>query len=177
VNLTAIDASGAHDMIVAGGAGGQVLRSYDRGRTFTAAPVTPNAASIRAISIVDRSQIHVLSNAVYFTADAGDATWTTAFNVSGATWGDMVWATPEVGYVSYISGGAALIACTINGGFSWAALGARLGNAIGGTPAPTTIAKLAVPQTNNFNVAANYLAAVGAATADGWLAVGGANVV
>lgn len=177
VNLTAIDASGAQDMIVVGGAAGQVLRSYDRGRTFTAAAVVPAASQIRAISIVDRSQIHVLSNAVYYTADAGDGAWVTQFNVSGATWGDMVWATPEVGYVSYVSGGNAIVACTINGGFSWAALGARLSSAIGGTPAITAVSKLAVPQTSNYNVAANFLAAVGAATADGFLAVGGANVV
>jgi len=177
VNLTAIDASGAQDMIVAGGAAGQVYRSYDRGRTFTAAAVVAAASQVKAISIVDRVQIHLLSDKVYFTQDAGDAVWVTQLNVSGATMGDMVWATPEVGYVGYISGGSAIVACTLNGGYSWSALGSRMASAIGGTPAITAINRLAVPITTNYNVAANYLAACGACTADGFIATGGANVI
>lgn len=131
VNLTRVH--GNKTTIVAVGANGTVRASSNGGQTWATYAISISGASITdalaAVWVWSARRWYVLSatNRLFVTENAG-ATWSEVGIPLGGTGvgRDLVFATPEVGYISADVNSTAYLACTIDGGESWANDGARL---------------------------------------------------
>jgi len=151
---------GVGETIVAVGAAGAIIKSTNRGATFAVTTITPTAATVQAISVLDAYRYWVGTNTgrVYSTINGGES-WV-EFSFSGAGNGnvyDIVFANDEVGYISHsTSTPTARIFSTWDGGNSWTRTAPRIRN----LPTFGRATRLAVPDTD-AGVAANNLAVAG----------------
>lgn len=164
--VTVIDASnstaenlnrihGLEEIIVVTGDNGVVLYSTNRGRTFAATSANPSANDIDALWVVADFLWYVGDDGgdVYYTLDQG-ISWTQETSVNGAAVHDIVFATDEVGYISYTTAGpVAVITTTFNGGADWTMGSPRLLN----VPTADRFNRIAVPDVPNANTAANNM--------------------
>jgi hypothetical protein len=169
------------DLIVAVGGVGAVVSSANQGQSWALAQSLPTAFSLRAISVRDSTLWFVGSGVgeayTYYTLNAGKS-WT-RFTIAGTTptqINDIVFATPNVGYIAYdVAGPQGAIAYTIDGGDSWVTGKARQANNL---PTFDRALRLAVPNGES-GTNANYLAVGGLAGdgSDGIILIGAANIV
>lgn len=148
---------GADGVIVATGANGAVLKSSNRGSTWTTTQANPeNLASIQAVCVLGRERywIGTSTGRVYSTQDSGE-TWQQLSNpaLAGAI-KDILFATQEVGHILFYNGSTSQFLTTWNGGANWSS-GA---NRVQSFPVLTSVAnRLAVPETNDPGVIANMV--------------------
>lgn len=155
---------GAGQTIVSVGASGTVRASTDNGSSWTTYPVVVAGSTITTgmvgVWVWSAKRWHVLStaNVLYVTEDAG-ATWAIVPTPSTGTGTgrDIVFATPEVGYLSYDVSSTAYLACTIDGGATWASDGSRLLQ----YPTFERGNRVAVPQSGVADIDANTAGVAG----------------
>jgi photosystem II stability/assembly factor-like uncharacterized protein len=179
-NATAEDLKridGLDEIIVATAANGKVVLSTNRGETWATTDADPSANNLNALWVWDDFSWWVGDAAgnVYYSLDQG-ATWTEkVINSSGTAVYDIYFASPECGYIAYITAGpVAKLATTMNGGRDWTESSPRLNN----WPVSDRANRLAAPEVGNLNVAVNNLLVGGLAGngSDGLLLVATAPV-
>lgn len=124
---------GSRGAIVAVGANGTVRASLSNGATWATYALSVGGVAVTdalvGVWVWSAKRWFVLStaNRLYVTENAG-ATWAeVAIPLAGTGAGrDIVFASPEVGYVSSDLTATAYLACTLDGGNSWANDGSRL---------------------------------------------------
>jgi photosystem II stability/assembly factor-like uncharacterized protein len=170
--------SSTGDTLLATGANGTILKSTNRGDSWSVTSTSPvgAAVTVQAVGAIDAHRFVVGTSAgnVYSTADGG-LTWTIRpFSGSGAgAVDDILVLSPEVMYIAHRSATpTANVLSTWNGGYSWATSSDYRFNGL------TTFNKanrLAAPPTNDQTYRANMLAIAGLAGngTDGvaWLAI------
>ncbi|MCC7208328.1 MAG: hypothetical protein IT323_13555 [Anaerolineae bacterium] len=174
---------GEGDTIVAVGASATVVRSVNRGLTFSVTTTAPGAAALTAVEALDRNRIWVgnASGAVYYTLTGGETAWVAASlpGVTATAIQDIRFATDEVGYIAYtIAGTLGRLLATLNGGVSWVPSDVSNPRLLG---LPTTVTqrynRIDVPQTPTPGINANHVLLCGlGATTDGALQQGAPNV-
>lgn len=120
VNLSRI--RGVGDVLVAVGATGKVLRSTDRGRTWSLTTVDPSATSLISVDLPYENVIWVGDSAggSWYSLNSGESWVSNSFGLTLASVNDINFVTPEVGFVAAtVTGPSARIFATINGGQSW----------------------------------------------------------
>lgn len=155
---------GNKNTIVAVGASGMVRASTNGGLTWATYPVVISGAAISAafngIWVWSARRWYVLSSAnrLYVTENAG-LTWAEVGIPSAGTGTgrDIVFATPEIGYISQDASSTAFLACTLDGGATWASDGARLLQ----YPTFERGNRIAVPQSGVSDVDANTVGIAG----------------
>lgn len=130
---------GSGNTIVAVGASGMIRASKNSGNSWAtitlavtiAGVLTTVTASLTGIACITEKRWWVVSAAgnAYVTENGG-ATWTLVpFTDSGTgACRDIVFTTPEVGYILHDASSTAWVQCTFNGGRTWARDGARVNN-------------------------------------------------
>lgn len=173
---------GADDTIVAVGAGSTVLKSINRGATFSATLDNPTEVplDIQAVAVLDEFRYWVgtgNSGRLYFTLNGGESWTQKAFSGAGAgNVYDIVFATQEVGYFSYSDNTpTAQLFSTWNGGFSFSAQDPRIVN----FPTFNRANRIAYPRVSRPGVASNNVMLAGLAGdgSDGALFLGVVNIV
>lgn len=153
---------GVDEVIVAVGDTGVVIKSENRGITWSATTTNPSADNNTALWVLESSVYWVgtATGNVYYTLNGGE-TWTVrAFTGSGSgIVQDIVFATNEVGYISHsTTTPAARIFGTWDGGQDWTNNRPRILN----MPTYDHAYRLAVPKTS-AGIAANNVAVAGLA--------------
>lgn len=121
---------GNKNTIVAVGASGMVRASTNGGVTWTTYQV--NVGGVISTAFVGvwvwsaRRWFVLGTNNTLYVTENGGATWAAVTLPSATAATDIVFATPEVGYVTQQASSTAYLACTIDGGNTWANDGARL---------------------------------------------------
>ncbi len=124
---------GSKATIVAVGASGTVRASVNAGATWATYPIVVSGATVSTaltgvwVHSAKRWLVLATDNKLYVTENGG-ATWAAValpFNGTGAA-RDLVFASPEVGYVAQDASSTAYLACTMDGGATWVNDGARL---------------------------------------------------
>jgi photosystem II stability/assembly factor-like uncharacterized protein len=151
---------GREGIIVATGASGAVVKTTNRGVTWSTTTASPENSTIQAVEVMDDARIWVgcSTGRVYFTGNGGE-TWTPDTHFSGGSVQDIVFATQEVGYVSASVSGTCRIYATWNGGANWTRNQPRILN----LPVFTRGNRLAIPSTDDAGWASNTLAIAGLA--------------
>lgn len=153
---------GKDDTIVCVGAASTVIKSINRGATFTPTTSSPSGtpADIQAVVVLDKQRYWVGSalGRMYYTLDGGE-TWV-HLNFSGAGDGqvrDIVAVNDEVLYFSHdTTTPTARLWATWNGGADWTRTAPR----VNGWPTFSRANRLAVPLVDS-GVAANNIAVAG----------------
>jgi len=167
---------GVEDTIVIVGQSGVVIKSTNRGSTFSVTTTNPGAGSNSAVAVLDQYRYWVgnLSGALYYTLDGGE-TWTAKTFTAGTPIAvqDIQFASDEVGVLSYTTAGpVARIATTIFGGQSWwdsATTTKRLGT----VTAAATYNRVAFPSSGDGTTTINTVALGGLGTGtDGVISLG-----
>lgn len=173
---------GAGQTIVAVGATGTLRASRNGGASWSTIAVVVAGATITAGLT---SVFCITPKRWWITTDAGRAYWT---ENSGVTWTesafadsgagacrDIVFVTPEVGYILHDASSVASCYCTVNGGRTWAKDGARLTN----WPTFQRGNRAVVPTAGSDDVNANTLGIAGlfGVGGDGVIQLGVAPVV
>lgn len=163
--LTRID--GFEDTIVAVGASGVVIKSVNRGLSFSTVTTFPTSNTLRAIDVRDSFRYWVGGGGggVWYTLDGGE-TWT---QPQGTFQGaqlidDIVFATDEVGWVVGRAPNTttARLWATWNGGLSWVPSSTQPGNPrILNFPTYQRSNRIAVPQFTEPAVISNELVLAG----------------
>lgn len=165
---------GSGETIVAVGATGMIRASRNGGISFTTIPLIANSATITAgitgVACLSERRWWVVTDAgnAYVTENAG-ATWTVspfADSGSGAC-RDVVFVTPEVGYILHDVTSTAWLQCTFNGGKTWARDGSRVLN----WPTFQRGNRAVLPRANGPTTRSNTIAIAGL------LGVGGDGVI
>lgn len=174
-NLARLQSDG-DKTLVAVGASGAIIRSRDRGVTWSTTTTTPAANANQAVEVIGERNYWVGdgSGGFYYTINGGESWVTVSLPGTPTSIRDVVFATPEVGYVAYDSAGpAGNLAWTITGGNSWVTGLARVAN----LPVVDRYNRIAVPEDVHPTTAANHvaLAALAANGTDGALVRGSAN--
>jgi photosystem II stability/assembly factor-like uncharacterized protein len=124
---------GSKNTVVAVGANGMVRATNNGGATWSTYPIVVSGATISAnltgvwVWSSKRWYITSIANRLYVTENGG-LTWGEVpipFAGTGAA-RDVVFTSPEAGYISQDVASTAYLACTIDGGASWANDGSRL---------------------------------------------------
>jgi photosystem II stability/assembly factor-like uncharacterized protein len=167
--------------IVAVGGVGAVIVSSNQGATWAAAQATVTTFTLRAISVRDDKLWFVGSGAgegyTSYTLNGGKS-WS-RFTIAGtapAQINDIVFATPNVGYIAYdIAGPQGMLAYTVDGGASWVTGRARQANNL---PVFDRANRVLIPNGES-GINANYLTIVGLGGdgSDGIIIPGAANIV
>lgn len=164
-DLTRID--GFEDTIVCVGESGVVIKSVNRGLTFSTVTTFPTSNTLRGIDVRDTFRFWTVGGGggVWYTMDGGE-TWT---QPQGSFQGallmdDVVFATDEVGYV--VGRATALTTArlwtTMNGGQSWIASNIQPGNPrILNFPTYSRSNRIAVPQFTEPAVISNNITLAG----------------
>lgn len=173
---------GNGEVIVAGGALGTVVYSLDRGVSWaTVSAGSPTSANITAVAVKTDNHFWVGAGNgnVWYTLNGGKTWMQDTETAPGATQiFDIVFATDHIGYCSYIvSGPAARLACTVDGGQSWVT-GAP-GRINGVFPTFNRGTRIATPQSGAPQTDANFLAITGLAGdgSDGVTYIAQANIL
>lgn len=155
---------GNKNVVVAVGANGTVRASANGGLTWATYPIVIGGSTITSSLVgvwvwsARRWYVYAATNRLYVTENGG-ATWAeVAVPFAGSGTGrDLVFATPEVGYISQDLSSTAYLACTIDGGLSWANDGSRLMQ----FPTFERGTRIVVPQSGISDVDANTVAVAG----------------
>lgn len=150
------------ETIVSVGDNGYVVASENRGETFAATDTLPSGNQNSAISVVDDFiwWLGDQAGGVYYTNDQGDSWASFPLDSTAATIEDIVFATDEVGWISYsTSDPTAKIMTTYNGGADWTSDNPRIIN----YPTFDRGNRVAVPDVPNPNIASNNIAIAGLA--------------
>ena len=163
------------DTIVAVGASSTVIKSINRGATFsvTSAAAFSTSTTIQAVSVLDKYRYWVggANGRVVYTVDGG-ASWS-QWTFSGAGAGqvrDIVFASDEVGFVLHDTASpVGRIFSTWNGGKDWAYAAPRIQN----LPVVNRFNRIAIPNAH-ISVAANRVAVggLGSGGTDGIIVIG-----
>jgi photosystem II stability/assembly factor-like uncharacterized protein len=155
---------GNKSTVVAVGASGMVRASLNAGATWTTYPVVISGATISTalvgVWVWSNKRWYVLDtgNKLYVTENGGN-TWAAValpFNATGAA-RDIVFATPEIGYITQDVSTTAYLACTMDGGATWANDGSRLLQ----YPVFERGNRIVVPQSGIADVDANTIGVAG----------------
>lgn len=169
-NLNKVKARG--EVIIIGGASDTFLLSTDGGKTFTADTVG-GAGAITAVEVINKLTFWVGENdgTIWYSVTAGE-TWTQVTLSSAiATVQDILFVTPEVGYILTASSApAATVYSTINGGVDWVTGDPRLLN----MPTFDRANQLVAPQTRDASTDCSHFIIAGLAGngSDGIVLVG-----
>lgn len=167
---------GAGTTIVAVGASGTVVRSLTTGDTWATTTSTAGAAALVGVWVFTPSYFQIVNTSgVVYTTDVGGASYTSR-TIGGATAAyDIVYATPEVGYIVYTDSVGARLQATTYGGVKWYD-SVTENSRIKSFPSFGRANRIAVPRTSGPTLAANTIAIAGVATtaanADGALYTG-----
>lgn len=178
-NLSRI--AGAGDAIYAAGASGAVVKSTNRGQTFATTTTSPGAAVNQALCVKDALTAWVgnASGVLYYTLDGGE-TWVTKGFTGQAVVAiqDIYFSTDEVGFIAFtVTGPAARVATTINGGERWVDSSQNTPRLISVTSG-ATFNRIASPMSGEASTDANTVVFVGLGTSpDGVASLGVANRV
>jgi photosystem II stability/assembly factor-like uncharacterized protein len=163
------------DVIVAVGASSTVIKSVNRGASFstTTGAAFATSTSIQAVAVLDKTRYWVggANGRVVYTLDGGE-TWTQqGFSGNGAGQvRDIVFASDEVGFFLHDTAAPlGRVFSTWNGGKDWAYGAPRIQN----LPTANRFNRIAVPNAH-ISVAANRVALAGLASGgtDGIVAIG-----
>jgi len=170
--LRRIHGDGQETLVAVGDAGALVI-SNNRGATWASPSVAPTADRISTISVLDRKRLWVGNTLgqVFYTLTGG-LSWTQVSVPSASVVDDIVFATQEVGYISYRNTTpVGKIWTTWNGGANWALSSPRIQN----LPTYARGNRIAVPgPASHPSVAANNVAigALSATSVDGMVILG-----
>lgn len=176
-NLLRIGGSG--EALYAVGASAAVVKSVNRGQTWAATIANPGAGDNQAVAVLDNFRVWVGNDdgEVYFTLDGGE-TWTekVVTGLTSAAVQDIAFATDEVALIAFtITGPAARLASTINGGASWVD-SSQATPRLGSLPTTQRINRIAFPQSGDGSTDANNVIMGGLGTGtDGQLILGAPN--
>lgn len=171
---------GQGEMLVAVGNLGNVLYSRD-GTVWATAALYPTSQTLFGLSVRDEKTWWVgAGNGTLFYTTTGGKTWVQVTIPSATQVNDIVFATDEVGYVSYdTTGPQGNLFLTIDGGATWASatpsqLPARIAS---NWPVHDRINRIAVPVYAEASTAANFATLAGLAGdgSDGVIYVAAAN--
>lgn len=166
--------TGCGSTLLAVGGSGAFLISRDMGNSWEAIASSPSGSALTAVAAATSDTFYAAAgSSVYFSTDEGN-TWTTqVIDSTIATVQDIVFPTPEVGYLlAATSAPAALLYTTMNGGLTWAQAGSfRLES----VPTADRFNRLAFPkEVNDPYYMVNHIALAGLAGdgSDGIVTVG-----
>lgn len=159
---------GNKNTIVTVGASGMVRASTNGGVTWTTYVVNVGGVISTAfvgVWVWSAKRWYVLgTNSTLYVTENGGLTWTAVALPTATAAFDLVFATPEVGYITQQTASTAYLACTMDGGYSWANDGSRLL----GFPTFEKASRIAVPQSGIADVDSNTAGLAGLrATAGG----------
>ena len=164
-NLTRID--GYEDTLVAVGASGVVIKSVNRGLTWSTITTYPTSNTLRGIDVRDTYKFWVVGGGggVWYTLDGGE-TWAQPQGTFAGSqlMDDVVFATDEVGYIIGRAPNltTARLWTTMNGGLSWVPSSTQPGNPrILNFPTFSRANRIAVPLFVEPAVGANQLVLAG----------------
>lgn len=172
---------GSGEVIVAVGASGKTIVSYNRGINFSVTAVDADSASLNAVQVLGPKYWWVVTadGQKYYTMNGG-ATWIEKVMPSTAPslFSDIVFATPEVGYSLATVSAVNRVFYTNNGGRTWrqaANNSPRLLN----QPSFLLGSRIAVPKLSDYLLSANTILIAGTATGgtDGALYQANANII
>jgi hypothetical protein len=178
-NLTRIDGFGS--TLVAVGESGTILRSMDRGSTWTTT-FSPTSGTLTTVQVLDQFLYWIGSGTggVWWTGQGGQS-WNLLTLPSIQAVDDILFATDEVGYLLARAPNltTARLWTTFNGGADWSASNIEGNPRILNFPTFSRGTRLAAPRGVPEVTAANYLAVGGlsAVGVDGRLYIGSANVI
>ncbi len=152
---------GNKNTIVAVGASGMVRASTNGGVTWTTYQVNVGGVISTAfvgVWVWSAKRWYVLgtNNTLYVTENGGLTWFAVALPTATAAF-DIVFATPEIGYIAQQASSTAYLACTMDGGLSWANDGSRLLQ----YPVFEKGNRIAVPQSGIADVDANTVGVAG----------------
>lgn len=166
------------DVIVASGASSTVIKSINRGQTWSVTAANPFATSttVQAVTVLDASRYWVggANGRVVSTIDGG-MTWN-QYTFPGAGAGqvrDVVFASDEIGFILHDTAApVGRVFSTWNGGKDWAYASPRIQN----LPVANRFNRIAIPNAH-ISVAANRVAVAGLGSGgtDGIIAIGASN--
>lgn len=164
---------GSEEVLVAVGASGTVVRSINRGATWSTTTAAPTTSDLTALEVFNQRRIWVgsVNGYMWYTLDGGK-TWTKkAFSGEGTgSVFDIVFATEEVGYMLNANATpTARLFVTLDGGYTWTNSSWR----VVGWPTFNYAKRIAVPQSSDSAVNVNNCAIAGiTSTNDGVLLLG-----
>ena len=123
---------GLDEVLVATGENGTVVYSVNRGQSWQVVTEAPPALNIDALWVADDYTWFIGDDSgdVYYTTTRGESAWVDlGMPSSAAAIQDIVFATPEVGFIAYTeSGPVAKIRATYDGGRNWTTTSPRILN-------------------------------------------------
>lgn len=170
--------TGNDECLVAVGTAGTILKSLNRGATWTPVTLSPTSATVRAIAVIDEYAywIGTSGGLIYFTIDGGE-TWTVKTLATFSVIDDIIAPTPECLWIAARTATpAARLFNTWNGGADWAQSGTGSSRILN-FPSMQYINRLASPAVKDAGVVSNAVWAGGLSSGgtDGTLAYGYAN--
>ena len=172
-NLLRIDAE--DDTIVAVGASSTVIKSVNRGISFsvTTAAAFSTSTNIQAVAVLDKQRYWVggANGRVVYTLDGGETWAQQGFSGNGAGQvRDIVFANDEVGFILHDTAAPlGRVFSTWNGGKDWAYAAPRIQN----LPTVNRFNRVAIPNAH-ISIAANRIAlgGLGSGGTDGIIVIG-----
>ena len=156
---------GREETIVAVGKTSTVIRSINRGATFSTVTTSPSGIStnVQAVAVLDRNRywVGLGLGRVMYTLDGGETAWgQTPFDDSGTGQvHDIVFVNDEVGYFAHATNTpTARVYSTWNGGADWTRTSRRILN----FPTFNKAGRIAVPQVD-AGISANHVTIAGLA--------------
>lgn len=155
---------GLNETLVAVGKTGAIIKSVNRGKTWASLSVSPSTLDIQAVSVLD-TQVFWAGDAashLYYTLDGGRVWHESLFAGTGVgAIYDIVFVTPEVGYVTYTTATpTGVLMTTWDGGNNWTSSAPRILN----MPTQNRINRIAAPSVSGESgLNCNYVALVGLA--------------
>jgi len=154
------------DEIIVSASRDAVVYSTNRGETFAATDSFPLTGTPKSLWVVSDYVWWMGGDGgeLFYTLDQG-ANWVDVSATFGTSYTafDIIFPTPEVGFISVsTSGPVATIWATMNGGYTWTNTSPRLSN----LPTFDNANRLATPEVSDANIAVNNLA-VGGLAGDG----------
>ena len=158
-NLTRID--GHEHTLLAVGATDTVVRSVDRGQTWSTVASTGAGGTLSAVQVLDEHRYWVASATTLWSTVDGATSWSGQVLAGITAIQDILFATDEVGFVAAsTSTPAARIYGTFTGGANWDYQPPRFLN----LPTFNRANRLAVPDVDDASITANTLAVAGLAS-------------
>ncbi|MBA2708399.1 MAG: hypothetical protein H0U59_11415 [Gemmatimonadaceae bacterium] len=166
--------------LVAFGATGTVLKSVNRGDTWASVITEPTTDNLTAGEVIDEFRYWAGDDTgkTWYTVDGGEV-WTQLAFTSAANIRDILFVTPEVGYVAYSTATpAGRLMTTFDGGQTWSNA-VTANSRILNLPVHNRINRLAAPRTGMNDIDANTFAAAGlsAGATDGIWYVGSPSTI
>lgn len=151
-------------IILAGGVGGALVVSYNRGASFSAPTVAATASDIQAVAIWNDYTFWVgdSSGGIYYTDKRGEVSWSalsTGLTLSAVD--DIVWINHEYGYISAQTAGSnAVLLSTFTGGRLWSTSDPLSGRFVN-YPTFDRGNRISYPRVSNVGIATNHVVVAG----------------